>query len=382
MSVFAFIVIDFLYYEPPNTLSAIVAIILSRQVCAKINVINSDLYGLFGRRMALKALLIDGHYIETGNNYTFSKFWQFANINKLKPFISDIVSSRNNDSVLDETITFMPSGSSNVLAYKFLTLSPKQDFRPSYYLKIYNKNQRVFFENETYLLGLSSDLPALQAQGTGEIKGFNYSLFSYGGEKLIDQKAVRDAELSIRKSMMGYVANPFLVNKYQVSHKMLWQKIDKALLERLSDIGDTLPLEESERVQMFLSLADDISSRLEQLPLAIVNPDLRRDNILVTNTSDYKVLYWGRWSVEPVGAGWPIKPYALKKMPELHAYLCSSRTDMNLVNKNDMYLAALMYQFDLFWKRQKIADSLALIPEICNCLKVHNPHNESLSNNA
>ena len=97
---------------------------------------------------------------------------------------------------------------------------------------------------------------------------------------------------------------------------------------------------------MLLKLAS-LQQQLQRLPLVLVNPDSKEDDIWISAENNQPALLnWGRWSLEPIGAGWPEKPELLQELgSELHI---ASKQRLSLV---DVLLSISYGMFLVFYEQ-------------------------------
>ena len=91
-----------------------------------------------------------------------------------------------------------------------------------------------------------------------------------------------------------------LERAFSTSRPMLAGRLVPEFLERLEVAADTKP--ERETYQAFLAQLGGIQEVLHGMPVYIDNPDLVPENVVAFGEDDYRIMTWGRWSLEPVGA--------------------------------------------------------------------------------
>lgn len=90
-----------------------------------------------------------------------------------------------------------------------------------------------------------------------------------------------------------------LIRIYASSHSFLHQRLTDEFVSRM-DIGVDDDADVLNRFRAALPVICDV---LESMPLRLVNPDFRRENVVAAPDGKFLVLGWGRWSIEPAGAG-------------------------------------------------------------------------------
>lgn len=92
-----------------------------------------------------------------------------------------------------------------------------------------------------------------------------------------------------------------LVKVYASSHKFLHQRLTDDFVKRMDIAVDTD--EDATVLERFRAALPSVCETLAAIPLRLVNPDLRSDNVVARQDGTFHVLGWGRWAIEPGGAG-------------------------------------------------------------------------------
>lgn len=103
--------------------------------------------------------------------------------------------------------------------------------------------------------------------------------------------------------LWSYEPSPALLKIYASSHSFLHQRLTDALVARM-DIGADTDTEAA-ALERLRTLLPSIRDLLAAMPLRLVNPDARRTTTVVSSSGQPVVLTWGRWAIEPLGAGNP-----------------------------------------------------------------------------
>src|SRR5690606_39889928 len=98
--------------------------------------------------------------------------------------------------------------------------------------------------------------------------------------------------------------------------------------------------------------------------LGYVNPDIRRGPLFRDGYGQASVGHWARWSLEPVGCGWPIDKRGLNSLIEAHASAIGRRTDMAEISVPHLKLAAQLFAFEKSCKQQNYLDAADLLSGI------------------
>src|SRR5690606_26864350 len=154
--------------------------------------------------------------------------------------------------------------------------------------------------------------------------------------------------------------------RYIRSRPMLWQRLDAESVARIGFAVTTL--EQQQELDALLKLMPVLQQVLAALPRAIYNPDLGQDSIWVFDAHEKNpvavLLNWGRWTLEPVGAGWPEAERELKALAEALETAATKRRALARVHAAGAELAALCFALEREFNRQRYNQALELIPRI------------------
>lgn len=101
--------------------------------------------------------------------------------------------------------------------------------------------------------------------------------------------------------LWAYEPPAALVRVYASSHNFLHQRLTDGFVSRMDIAVDTD--EGAAALERFRALLPAVCGQLASMPLRLVNPDLRPDNVVVRQDGAFHVLGWGQWAIEPGGAG-------------------------------------------------------------------------------
>jgi len=100
------------------------------------------------------------------------------------------------------------------------------------------------------------------------------------------------------------------------------------------------------------------------MPLVIVTPDLSPDVLWLDRQGSVWASQWGRWTLEPVGASWPVNEKVLPLLPAAFEQAQSLRSDLKAITVKHVELAALVFAFDKACQRQAYRTAFELVEPI------------------
>ena len=115
-------------------------------------------------------------------------------------------------------------------------------------------------------------------------------------------------------------------------------------------------------------------AKLQALPLVLHQPDLSQDTLWVTDNTSVLALNWGRWSLEPLGAGWPEGVTELQQLESAIIKAGESRPALRKVAIEDAELSALAFALERECNRQRYVQALDLLPRLMGLITENNVH--------
>lgn len=172
-------------------------------------------------------------------------------------------------------------------------------------MQIYRSARRMYLENECFLFR-HVDPAALHAParlGRWTVDPFEYQILDYGvGRPMTagEWKAHRDTLIT---ATLACEPPEQLVRAYQRSHSLMPERLlDDRLPDRLDVAVDTR--EEEQWLEAFRgTVREQLAEALRVLPLTLDTRDLAPAACGMTPDERPLAMIWGRWSLEPFGAG-------------------------------------------------------------------------------
>jgi len=215
---------------------------------------------------------------------------------------------------------------------------------------------------------VQSTLPALQFIGVSSVENYHCNVFQWaeGAGVLPHQQNIK--RLDMLNRLIALEPEKLVVEQFTRSRPMLGQRLNDKMIDRLCLVatGNSQLLAQLDTLKCNF---DNLRARLGALPLQILNPDIKPATLLVTNVGELILTHWGRWCIEPIGAGWPVKELGM-----LHQVLISAqehRSTLIGVSVADVRMAALMFSFENFYNRQQYVNALDMIPTILASMEIN-----------
>lgn len=355
---FGAIVFDVLQGTQVSVFWAIVTLLLVRQLFRRLASLVGDVISLYSQRLQLNALLFHGHlYTAKAITEDARGLWALADTgsyaNWLKPLIERVAGPLAGA----PEVRWVQSGTPDVLMGIVRTGG---ELPHAYLVKFYGKNRSAMARHEASLFSMmdSAAAPLPRLLLVEQIESFNCHMFEWPMLEPVKPQAVKRAAMTVTASLFTVRPAPALVAMFIRSRPMLWQRLDRKLLERLA-----LFVREDERSQLE-KLGDSmaaIKATLEEMPVAIVTPDLSPDALWQDHQGSVWSALWGRWTLEPVGAGWLVGEKLLPLLPAAFEQAQRVRPDLKAITIKHAHFAALMFAFDKACQRQAYRTAIELV---------------------
>jgi hypothetical protein len=160
-----------------------------------------------------------------------------------------------------------------------------------------------------------------------------------------------------------------LAARYLRSHALLWQRFGTATLEDLFMAANTQS--ENDALRYVISLWGEVRETLQRLPLMLISPDIGPGAGTLWKSEDGtgQLIDWGRWGVEPLGAGWPVAPDRLGKLDAAIVDAKLFRPEISGVNGAEVRLCALVFALENDCRRQLFSHAIVLVGEVAELLQ-------------
>lgn len=359
---FGCIVADILLGSEVSVFWAIFTLLLVRQVFRRCATFISDLINLYAQRLQLNALLFQGHvYGGKARPAGSSTLWSLAETQTVRTWMEPLIQRLTAQESVGLDIRIVQSGTADVLQWKVLTRGGLGEH--CYLVRLFGQSKSALARHEASLFTAMnhgvSPLPLLRM--VDEVETFHCHVFDWPATGSVDPADSKLAPMHLLRALFGICPNATLVALFSRSRPMLWQRLDEQALPRLalydSACGGNL-------VGRWEAALDAVRTRLERLPLALVTSDLSPEAMGYDERRDLWGSQWGRWTLEPVGAGWPVSERAFALLEGALAEAQHNRPDLAAVDANDVKLAALVFAFDKACQRQNYRSAVDLLAQI------------------
>lgn len=372
---FCFIVYEYLSGSVQSVLFAIISLIVVRQMATKMSGMIIDLHHLFSLRLKYNAIFFHRHTINTIPAPAADNFWQLLDAAVMPGWVKAVIKNAGEREPLTLQVDWVHIGVPDVIACDVEANFSEQEQR-HYFIKVFEHKKSLMAEHERLALIEIPEIPALKLLAADEVGGFPCHIFEVQPCGPIAATEIRRVTPLVVASLMVVEPSSQLVNLYLRSRPTLAHRLDKKLCARLMLVAKMASQQSNspsllvEQLQYFSSHLEFIKEHLQSMPLAVVNPDIRLETLRRTADGKLLINHWGRWSLEPIGAGWPIKAKDLTLLDEILPRVITARSDCNSLTISDLAISALLYHFEFLCGRQNYPAAFNLLPKILEYLSV------------
>ncbi|RRW20046.1 hypothetical protein EGJ43_04530 [Stutzerimonas stutzeri] len=355
---FGAIVFDVLQGTQVSVFWAIVTLLLVRQLFRRLASLVGDVISLYSQRLQLNALLFHGH-LYTGKAITEDArgLWTLADTDHCANWLKPLVERVAGPLAGAPEVRWVQSGTPDVLMGIVCTGG---ELPPAYLVKLYGKNRSAMARHEASLFSVmgSAAAPLPRLLLVEQIESFNCHMFEWLMLEPVKPQAVKRAAMTVTASLFTVRPAPALVALFIRSRPMLWQRLDRKVLERLALFAREDEVSQLEKLGYSMA---SIKATLEEMPVAIVTPDLSSDALWQDHQGSLWSALWGRWTLEPVGAGWLVGEKLLPLLPAAFEQAQRVRPDLKAITIKHAEFAALSFAFDKACQRQAYRTAIELV---------------------
>jgi hypothetical protein len=188
---------------------------------------------------------------------------------------------------------------------------------------------------------------------------FQCLICDYGSGRPTPNSDWPDVEHQLTQRMWSCRPPDELVRIYSASAPLLHHRFNGEIADRLEIAADTE--EEMEKLHRFRSMLPRIREKLQSIPLYVHNSDLNRNSTVQRPDGEIMIISWGRWTLEPLGAGLPHR--LRKKVPaELLGKVGAVRKDIPKdLSREDILTAAWCFDLENLVNKKRYKAAFQMI---------------------
>jgi hypothetical protein len=358
--IFAFIVLDHLFGNPPGIIVSVISLLLGRQLFGRLANLFKDMQGLFSQRPQLAALFFHGHIFMQRPKDQQKGIWELVDPGYRNQWIVALLEDSVGDHVELGSVEWLEMGVPDILCFRASFECDDEKF--SYLIKVFNKNRSAWARHEAEIITASQWIPALKSVSITVVDGFHCHVFDVTGLSRCGKAEVSRNLQTFRLRLAQWLPSEELVSLYLRSHPQVWQEIDGVLFQRMADV--LVDKADKHLIDRLCACIPAIKETLRKLPLSVCIVDLRPAFFWKNEEGKFFLSHWAGWTLEPVGAKWPIQESAVDQVERLVEEVANKRSDVSSISHHDVRLALIFSEFQIRLKRGRFQEAYALLESL------------------
>lgn len=363
--VFGFLVLDFVLFEPPGIIFAVISILAGRQTFSRIVGAVKGLFSLYSQRQKLDVLFFHGRALAVSDNPRKSSLWAQLHPDTRKGWVREVLAEFQVDDPMlsggDWSLVWHQPAIAHAGA--LIARVGEQQFL----IKLYDRRRSVGPQHEATLLAdAPAGLPAPMFVGASQVSGYPCSVFRLAAGRSETSEHTRKVDSSLLLEIYGVIPPSRLAQRFLRSKPTLAGRMQTDWLNQAAVAVTT-----AGQQQASLALGEHwraLHALIGEVPLALFNPATKASAVWVCDDGSKQAMFWERWSLEPIGAGWPTKVDRLRALESARDEIADHREDLVGVSAAQLKLVALLFEFERMLRKNKFDVAVRLLPHIWRTL--------------
>jgi len=338
---------------------ALIGIILLRQLSVRVTGLYSELNSFYRSHVQLDKMLYNGANVFQSQPNSSGPY-EFILDSKKKNLLLERLAQTINLPLHDVDINYLQSSVRGQFSF-FVIVTDPFEVKYNFLLKMYAANHDAFARAEQLFMDLG--VPLLSPRPLGKFTLGNYQaiIFSLPNSTvpsvLPDMRSVIQ---QVRLDLMKVEPDKTIERRFVRGHRPLWTRLQDGLYESVLNIAPMLSFYTVELTYFSNRLAD-WALLLERYPRSYINFEIKTHSVLFAEHGAGYCFQWGRWSIDALGCGWPTNLKDLAFLEKNIGQLYMSRGDIAGLSAAHLKLAALLFDFELLWRRNRFIDACLLL---------------------
>lgn len=366
--VFGIIVLEFILGVDITAISAVISLMLARQMLVRFVLLISDAVTLTRGRLQFNSLFYNEKKYSANSSKPEQAFWQLLEAEGRCQWIDGIVKDVLGKEFSVLIANWQQLGISKVVGFNLsLDRGAKHKEGNEYFLKLYGPGRRMMAEHEASLLvqAWAKELPTPQLLGVHSVDGFECLILSTLGKR-VPKKELAPSIMSIVANTWAVEPESSVIERYCRSKPMLFERLGFDVVKHLKCVASDV--EQKVLVERFESNFMNILEIVSKVPLFVYNPDMSINSIFVALDGRIVCPLWGNWVIEPVGFGW--RECDLEYLGDYLTMASEIRDSLKGINVKSVRLVALLFLFERHLNSYSFSTAIELVPRILDCTNV------------
>ncbi|GAB3098967.1 hypothetical protein G8770_02745 [Aestuariicella hydrocarbonica] len=355
LAIFIFIVIDILYFNTDNFVSAILVLILSRQIMSKLGVALRHFSFICKQHEKVDVLFFEGKVLahKTDGAKHMKSAWILLKEFGIEESCRLVGKEADDDLLVGASFNaeWIDSGENYVVFISVVfTNSAKR-----YLLKFFQSNALVKAKHEATLL-LDSDgvFPCPTLLYVVTLKGVHCHVLDVSDLKHKRGNDLNSSKSALRESLAFTVPPDELLEKYVRSRETLGRRLRNNDFQKLSLV---CPVEHRQAFGKFIKSLDVLSQMVINVPLRL-HQRIHSEAIYESEDRVILLAHWPTWVFEPLGYDWDVEDISGL------SFRFQKVLDLNEEQLASIYYVAALSKLENLYQRNKFNDCFHLINKI------------------
>lgn len=362
--IFAYIVFGFLTGSSPGVMIAFISFLLVRRSAGGLKRTVRNFMQLNARRTVIEPLLFtEPLKRKKRGSHKYLKIKK----SEIEDYCMKVLNHVLQEEISNLRVNWYDFEIHDLLAVQLTVNTNNRTFL----LKIYQRKRDSRPDRELNLHAMMPQLPALELCDYGELHGHTWVLHEW--KEYIDNTDTHQAGYLLNEKLMALKLPKSLLLEWQQVHPPMSQRTGENFWKELENIAEMLSPDLTNDIQALSPHIDSINVSLQKLPMVLIN--LKESGSTVKYDLDKNAfsMYWAEWSIEPLGAGWPVSDIGLNELEKSLERAKQNTLHLKSVDIRTVKISALIYMLEEYLKRQRFKDALTLIPSIRQIITSSHP---------
>ncbi len=361
LTVFLFIVGDYLFGTPPSILFGLISLILVRQWTQRATTLITNCANLLVQRVQVSALFFHAQTAELAVTNSQPELWQTLSKFRQSSGFDDLLEVAELPNIQIEGSHWLQTGIPGIVALQLDYQADDPSESGQLLVKLFNKQRHNYAQRESTLFGLplAEKLPAPQLLGVTSVSGLQCHIHKMRSLNEIPVKKRLAYSGAFRCCLSAIQLPPDFLDRHYRSHPGLWLRLNDQLIERLTIVSNSS--EERDLLVWLRQALPIIQELLESMPASLVNIEATKQSIRLDANERPFSYHWGRWSVEPLGSTWPYAPSEIDVLSDHYDHLIEQRPSLQDTSLADVKFTALAFEFERLYTRETYTECFVIL---------------------
>lgn len=357
--VFLYIVIDFLYLTPPDFIVGLITIIIGRLMLVRLSFTASYFFTLKQDEGKINALFFHNQAFLPAIKPQHKSVWDLLENKALESWLVPVLQEATTDKNIGDIATkWQQTRLNNTVVLQ----AESKVLKKTFLIKIFDERlaSKALHESTLMLDELDSEFPCPPFLLATMIGNYHCHVFDITEHEFLSFQEAIKLNNTVNEKLLMLPPSETLVERYKRSKAFLWERIDKAMMNRLRLVAS----EQGKRViQEVEDAMPEINSILRVLPLSFVAPKPNHLSLLKDSDEQIVSFHWPTWVIEPAGAGIDQKKNNNTNVKNVIQAAHEHRAELKQFPVENYELASLLSAFEHNFHQQQYEDAIELLQQ-------------------